>query len=156
MVYRAGKFISADLDQGERRQQRNAFIIMTGPRPHRVVQIAGLVAGRIVALRAGRPGGRGRRRIGMIRLLPVDVYLPEGAGRWWREARAIAGETVLADLGQNRRRAAAIGLVNGPIAAWRRDRSSAILRHDILALRSRPSGDPAPALSRRFGPHPDS
>ena len=50
-------------------------------------------------------------RIGMIRFgSRVDVYLPEGGRALVAEGQtAIAGETVLADLAADRRRAALLG-----------------------------------------------
>ncbi len=100
MVYRAGAFISADLDKASEDNERNAFIIATGAGARIVViQIAGLLARRIVPfVREGEAVGAGQR-IGMIRFgSRVDVYLPEGARPLVAEGQiAIAGETVLAD-----------------------------------------------------------
>jgi phosphatidylserine decarboxylase len=65
-----------------------------------VVQIAGLVARRIVCfVREGSTVAAGER-IGMIRFgSRVDVYLPAGARPLVAEGQtAIAGETVIADL----------------------------------------------------------
>jgi phosphatidylserine decarboxylase len=103
MVYRAGKFISADLDKASEDNERNAFIITTPRARIGVVQIAGLVARRIVPfVQEGQAVAAGDR-IGMIRFgSRVDVYLPEGGRALVAEGqRAIAGETVLADLAQN-------------------------------------------------------
>jgi phosphatidylserine decarboxylase len=101
IVYRAGKFLSADLDKASEHNERNAFVIATtsGQRIA-AIQIAGLVARRIVPFaREGEAVGAGQR-IGMIRFgSRVDVYLPEGTGALVAEGQtAIAGETVLADL----------------------------------------------------------
>ena len=100
IVYRAGKFLSADLDKASEDNERNALLIAT-PTGQRivVVQIAGLVARRIVPFtREGETVGAGQR-IGMIRFgSRVDVYLPEGTRAQAAEGQtAIAGETVLAD-----------------------------------------------------------
>jgi len=65
------------------------------------VQIAGLIARRIVPfVREGDAVGAGER-IGMIRFgSRVDVYLPQNAKlRVGQGQTAIAGETVLAELG---------------------------------------------------------
>ena len=81
MVYRAGKFLSADLDKASEDNERNAFVIATGSGARvAVIQIAGLVARRIVPfVREGEAVAAGSR-IGMIRFgSRVDVYLPEGA-----------------------------------------------------------------------------
>jgi phosphatidylserine decarboxylase len=101
IVYRAGKFLSADLDKASEDNERNAFVITTGSGARIcVVQIAGLVARRIVTF--AREGGAvaAGQRIGMIRFgSRVDVYLPEGTRPLAAEGQtAIAGETVLADL----------------------------------------------------------
>lgn len=101
MVYRAGKFLSADLDKASEDNERNAFVIATGSGARiAVIQIAGLVARRIVPfVREGEAVAAGSR-IGMIRFgSRVDVYLPEGARALVAEGQtALAGETVLADL----------------------------------------------------------
>jgi phosphatidylserine decarboxylase len=101
IVYRTGKFISADLDKASEHNERNAFVIVTetGQRLA-VVQIAGLIARRIVCFaRESDLVGAGQR-IGMIRFgSRVDVYLPVGTRVLVGERQiAIAGETVLADL----------------------------------------------------------
>jgi len=100
IVYRAGKFLSADLDKASEDNERNSFVIATGTgQRFGVIQIAGLVARRIVPfVREGEAVAAGQR-IGMIRFgSRVDVYLPEGARPLVAEGQtAIAGETVLAD-----------------------------------------------------------
>ncbi len=101
IVYRAGAFVSADLDKASESNERNAFVIAAaGGARIAVIQIAGLVARRIVPfVREGEPISAGQR-IGMIRFgSRVDVYLPEGTRPLVAEGQtAIAGETVLADL----------------------------------------------------------
>jgi phosphatidylserine decarboxylase len=101
MVYRRGKFLSADLDKASEDNERNAFVIATGSGVRlAVIQIAGLVARRIVPFaREGEAVAAGQR-IGMIRFgSRVDVYLPIGTRSLVAEGQtAIAGETVLADL----------------------------------------------------------
>jgi phosphatidylserine decarboxylase len=101
MVYRAGAFLSADLDKASESNERNMFVIAgAGGARIGVIQIAGLVARRIVPfVREGETVGAGQR-IGMIRFgSRVDVYLPEGARPLVAEGQtAVAGETVLADL----------------------------------------------------------
>src|SRR5579863_1372082 len=101
IVYRAGAFISADLDKASEANERNAFVIEANDRKRiPVVQIAGLVARRIVPfVREGEAIAAGQR-IGMIRFgSRVDVYLPAATAPLVGEGQsAIAGETVLADL----------------------------------------------------------
>ena len=100
IVYRAGSFLNADLDKASEDNERNAVVIATAGGRVGVVQIAGLVARRILCfVREGEPIGVGDR-FGMIRFgSRLDVYLPEGARPLVAEGQtAIAGETVLADL----------------------------------------------------------
>jgi phosphatidylserine decarboxylase len=101
IVYRTGKFISADLDKASEDNERNAFVIVTGGGQRlAVIQIAGLIARRIVCFAREGDGLSAGQRIGMIRFgSRVDVYLPEGAHVLAGEGQiAIAGETVIADL----------------------------------------------------------
>ncbi len=101
IVYRAGKFISADLDKASEDNERNAFVIVTETGQHlAVVQIAGLIARRIVCFARESELLEAGQRIGMIRFgSRVDVYLPVGTRVLAGEDQiAIAGETVLADL----------------------------------------------------------
>ena len=101
IVYRAGKFLQRRSRQGERGQRAQRLRHRDGERQRiAVIQIAGLVARRIVPFaREGETVGAGQR-IGMIRFgSRVDVYLPEGTRALAAEGQtAIAGETVLADL----------------------------------------------------------
>jgi len=104
MVYRPGKFLNADLDKASEDNERNAFLIESAGRRIAVVQIAGLIARRIVPfVREGRDVAAGER-IGMIRFgSRVDVYLPEGAPPLVAVGQiATAGETLIADLAANR------------------------------------------------------
>ena len=101
IAYHAGKFLNADLDKASEDNERNALVITTasGARIF-VVQIAGLIAQRIVCfVREGISIGAGER-FGMIRFgSRLDVYLPDGVRPIVAEGQtAIAGETVLADL----------------------------------------------------------
>jgi phosphatidylserine decarboxylase len=99
IVYRPGLFINADLDKASEDNERNALIIDTPKGRVGVVQIAGLVARRIVCFVAvGENIGAGER-FGLIRFgSRVDVYLPHAA-RLLVEAgsRAVGGETIIAD-----------------------------------------------------------
>jgi phosphatidylserine decarboxylase len=102
--YTPGLFLNAELDKASEDNERNGLVIETlrGNETVRigVVQIAGLVARRIVDwVRAGDTLTVGDR-FGLIRFgSRVDVYLPAdarvlvGLGQ-----KAVAGETVLADL----------------------------------------------------------
>ncbi len=100
--YRPGVFINAELDKASEDNERNALVISTPNGRIGVVQIAGLVARRIVCfVKEGQPLGLGER-FGLIRFgSRLDVYLPLGTTALVSEGQtAIAGETVLADLGQ--------------------------------------------------------
>ena len=100
IIYLPGKFFNADLDKASADNERSSLVIGTGGARVAVVQIAGLVARRIVCfVREGQPIGAGER-FGMIRFgSRVDVYLPEGtAPKVAVGQTAIGGETVLADL----------------------------------------------------------
>ena len=100
IAYHEGAFLSADLDKASDENERNSFLISTPTARIAVVQIAGLVARRIVCFaRKGATVGAGER-IGMIRFgSRVDVYLPEGVRPLVAEGQtAIAGETIIADL----------------------------------------------------------
>jgi phosphatidylserine decarboxylase len=103
MVYRAGKFLNADLDKASEDNERNALLINTGRVRIAVVQIAGLIARRIVPFVLEGQTVSAGDRIGMIRFgSRVDVYLPEGGKPLVAEGQiALAGETVLADLALN-------------------------------------------------------
>jgi phosphatidylserine decarboxylase len=101
IVYRAGAFLSADLDKASEANERNAFIIAAnGGRRIPVVQIAGLVARRIVPFAHEGDVVAAGQRIGMIRFgSRLDVYLPVATAVLVAEGQtATAGETVLADL----------------------------------------------------------
>jgi phosphatidylserine decarboxylase len=100
--YRKGAFFNADLDKASEDNERSAMLIVSGSRRIAVVQIAGLIARRIVSfVRVGQTIGAGER-FGMIRFgSRVDVYLPEGVRPLVAEGQtAIAGETVIADLNE--------------------------------------------------------
>ena len=100
IAYRPGKFINADLDKASEENERNGLVIRTPAGRVGVVQIAGLLARRIVCfVREGQPVNAGDR-IGLIRFgSRVDVYLPEGTRPLVSEGQlSVAGETVLADL----------------------------------------------------------
>jgi phosphatidylserine decarboxylase len=99
--YRKGKFLNAALDKASEDNERMSVRLrMPDQREIAFVQIAGLVARRIICeLKPNQPVRAGAR-FGLIRFgSRLDVYLPEGvaplviAGQ-----RATAGETVLADL----------------------------------------------------------
>jgi len=100
IIYQPGKFLNADLDKASADNERNSLVIATGNTRVAVVQIAGLVARRIVCfVRTGQPVGIGER-FGMIRFgSRLDVYLPEDVAPLVAVGQiAVGGETVIADL----------------------------------------------------------
>ena len=101
IAYKPGKFLSADLDKASEDNERNGFVIAdSAGRQIGVVQIAGLVARRILCWTKEGATVTGGSRIGMIRFgSRLDVYLPAGSTTLVNEGqRAVAGETVLAYL----------------------------------------------------------
>ena len=101
LAYRPGKFLNASLDKASEFNERQSVrLTMADGRDVAFVQIAGLVARRIICgLTEGRKVSTGER-FGMIRFgSRVDVYLPDGVVPMVCVGQlAIAGETVLADL----------------------------------------------------------
>ncbi|MGI8706235.1 MAG: phosphatidylserine decarboxylase [Sphingomicrobium sp.] len=102
MVYVPGKFLNADLDKASEENERQHFLIEgEGGFQMAVTQIAGLVARRILTFVHEGDSVAAGERIGMIRFgSRVDVYLPAGTGpQVLLGQRAIAGETMLAEIG---------------------------------------------------------
>lgn len=104
IAYVSGKFLNAELDKSSADNERQAFTIeMNGGRRIGVVQIAGLLARRIVRFVNDGDEVQAGQRIGLIRFgSRVDIYLPENQMPFVAVGqRSIAGETVLADLMTN-------------------------------------------------------
>jgi phosphatidylserine decarboxylase len=100
IAYKPGLFLNADLDKASEDNERSSMIIETPHGRFGVVQIAGLIARRIVSfVKEGETIGTGER-YGLIRFgSRVDVYFPEGARLLvGLGSRAIAGETPIADM----------------------------------------------------------
>jgi phosphatidylserine decarboxylase len=101
VAYRPGKFVSASLDKASTDNERNGVCLrLAGGQELAVVQIAGLVARRIVCF--VKPGDRlsTGERFGLIRFgSRLDVYLPPDVAPLVAVGQTmIAGETVLAEL----------------------------------------------------------
>jgi phosphatidylserine decarboxylase len=100
LSYIPGKFVNAELDKASEDNERQAFTIERedGTRIG-AVQIAGLVARRIVKFVENGDSLQAGQRFGLIRFgSRVDVYLPTSvAPLVCVGQRAVAGETVLAD-----------------------------------------------------------
>lgn len=102
IVYRPGAFVNADLDKASEDNERQTYLIETSGGVRVVcVQIAGLIARRIVRFVKEGDAVRAGQRIGLIRFgSRMDVYLPEGtAPKVCIGQRTVAGETVIAVLG---------------------------------------------------------
>ncbi len=99
VAYKPGKFLSADLDKASDDNERNSLVVDGAHGRFGVVQIAGLVARRIICFSKQGESLAAGTRFGLIRFgSRVDVYLPPGARPLVSlGAKAIAGETVLAD-----------------------------------------------------------
>jgi phosphatidylserine decarboxylase len=101
--YRPGKFLNADLDKASAENERNGLLIESPHGTIACVQVAGLVARRILCwVDEGSHISTGER-FGLIRFgSRLDVYLPGNATpRVAVGQTAIAGETVLADFGNS-------------------------------------------------------
>jgi len=112
LSYIPGLFLNAELDKASEDNERQALTLETdkGLRIG-VVQIAGLIARRIVRFVGEGETLLAGQRFGLIRFgSRVDVYLPQGiAPLVCLGQRTLAGETILADLG-----------VAGPARPWRK------------------------------------
>ena len=103
ILYTPGLFLNAELDKASEDNERNALVIETIGTRIGVVQIAGLVARRIVSfVKIGDHLSTGER-FGLIRFgsrldifVPLNAQVLVGLGQ-----NAVAGETVLADLTAN-------------------------------------------------------
>ena len=101
LAYRPGKFFNASLDKASEQNERHGMVIeMADGTKVGSVQIAGLVARRIVCKTAEGASLRAGERYGLIRFgSRVDVYLPASAASLAvLGQRMTAGETVIADL----------------------------------------------------------
>jgi phosphatidylserine decarboxylase len=111
ITYTEGSFLNAELDKASQENERNGVVVETSHGDIGVVQIAGLVARRIVCwVHPDEPIEAGER-FGLIRFgSRLDVFLPVGAQpRVSLGQTAIAGETVLAEF----------GALKGPVTAKR-------------------------------------
>ncbi|MGA0531449.1 phosphatidylserine decarboxylase [Hansschlegelia sp. KR7-227] len=100
IAYTAGKFLNADLDKASADNERNGLVVESAHGRIGVVQIAGLVARRIVCFVREQDTLGAGERFGLIRFgSRVDHYLPAGATPLVGVGqRTVAGETVIADL----------------------------------------------------------
>ena len=103
IIYYPGKFFNASLDKASEHNERNAIIIETTQGLKiGVIQIAGLIARRIVSFISQGQDVKAGQRFGLIRFgSRADIYLPKGVLPSVIEGQmVIGGETVLARLGE--------------------------------------------------------
>ncbi|WP_152045551.1 phosphatidylserine decarboxylase [Aureimonas psammosilenae] len=102
IAYREGEFRNAELDKASEVNERNSMVIDTPKGEIGVVQIAGLVARRILCFSATGDRVEAGERFGLIRFgSRLDIYLPEGAKPRVAEGqKAVAGETVIAEFAE--------------------------------------------------------
>jgi phosphatidylserine decarboxylase len=102
VAYTPGRFLNAELDKASEGNERNGLVIGSPHGPVGVVQIAGLVARRIVCFSKEGDEVAAGARIGLIKFgSRLDVYLPVAANVVVAEGQtAIAGETVIARFGE--------------------------------------------------------
>lgn len=101
IAYRHGAFVNASLDKASEDNERNAIAMrLPDGQEIAVVQIAGLIARRIVCQVREGDTVRGGDRFGIIRFgSRTDLYLPEGVRPLVAEGQTmIGGETVIAEL----------------------------------------------------------
>lgn len=103
IVYHPGLFLNANLDKASEDNERNSIVIASSAGRFGVVQIAGFVARRIVCFTHKGAKLAAGERIGLIRFgSRVDAYLPATAQIVVGvDSRAVAGETVIAQLSGN-------------------------------------------------------
>ena len=101
IAYRHGKFVNASMDKASDANERNAMALtLPDGRDFAVVQIAGLIARRILCdVREGQAVQAGAR-FGIIRFgSRTDLYLPEGVRPLVSVGQTmVGGETVMAEL----------------------------------------------------------
>ena len=99
--HRPGKFLNAELDKASQENERNGLVIESPNGTVAAVQIAGLVARRIICWAEAGGNIAVGERFGLIRFgSRVDVFLPRGAtARVSVGQTAVAGETVIAEFG---------------------------------------------------------
>jgi phosphatidylserine decarboxylase len=111
-IYSQGSFLNAELDKASTENERSGLVIDTASHGQiGVVQIAGLVARRILCWAEENEQLDAGERFGLIRFgSRLDVFLPASARSLVSVGQtAIAGETMLAEFGSNK----------GPVVARR-------------------------------------
>lgn len=103
-VHKPGRFLNAELDKASEENERNSLLIDGPHGAVATVQVAGLVARRILCWAVAGEEVSAGERFGLIRFgSRVDIYLPEGYTAHVAVGQtAIAGETVLAEFNASR------------------------------------------------------
>lgn len=99
--YYEGKFVNAELDKASEENERaSALVKLDDGKLVGFSQIAGLVARRIITTLKEEQNVETGEKFGIIRFgSRMDIYLPKGTNALVCEGqRAVAGETVLADI----------------------------------------------------------
>lgn len=99
VIYTPGLFLNADLDKASKDNERNSLVIESSSGAIGCVQIAGLIARRILCFVKQGEDVTAGARFGLIRFgSRTDVYVPLGHAPLVTEGqKAIGGETVLVD-----------------------------------------------------------
>ncbi|ORE94900.1 phosphatidylserine decarboxylase [Aurantimonas sp. 22II-16-19i] len=103
ILYREGEFKNAELDKASEVNERNAMVIETAQGEIGVVQIAGLIARRIICWSQVEDRIEAGERFGLIRFgSRLDIYLPGSVRPRVAEGQtAFAGETIIAEYGDH-------------------------------------------------------
>ena len=98
VIYKEGEFVNAELDKASTDNERNSLVIDSPHGPIAVVQIAGLIARRILCFANKGDQLSSGERFGLIRFgSRLDVYVPDEATVTVALGQtSIGGETVLA------------------------------------------------------------
>jgi phosphatidylserine decarboxylase len=101
IVYKKGQFLNASLDKASDKNERNSLVINTNNgKTIVVVQIAGLIARRILSFVASKHQLNQGERFGLIRFgSRVDIYMPlDAIDKCKVGDKVVAGESILASL----------------------------------------------------------
>ena len=101
--YKKGSFLNAELDKASEENERNSLVIDTEHGEIAVVQIAGLVARRIVCWAHEDESISSGERFGLIRFgSRLDIYMPVEINPLVSVGQtAVAGETIIARYGKD-------------------------------------------------------
>ena len=97
VTYKPGLFISASLDKDNHNNERNSMVINSGGQKFVLIQIAGLIARRIVCYKKAGDDIKKGERYGIIRFgSRLDLYMPKDTKLFVKEgSTTVGGETIL-------------------------------------------------------------